>query len=301
VISAVAGLPPLSDLLTAGQSALYRLCGPPAAASSGFHAESPPYLWASEFPARALASLRATLAPPVLCIAGSGDNAVELLALKLSPLVAVDVSRPACYVSEIKAAALAAGLALTDYLRLLPSPPVDLLARLTGALSPEAAAFWRQAAECGGVEPASLLERVPDRAHLAYLASEAAFEQARAAVRRWPLVNLALEDYLARTPHRFGTIYVSNVGEYVRRAALLSGGEEADAQAKLRDLWRLVARHLLPGGVALAYAFESREAAQRGAEAAAMAAAGLRLAAYPLEFSRLGGRLRHCVLAGRAP
>jgi hypothetical protein len=290
-------LPPLPELLRLGQADLYRLAGAPPRAASGFGPGSAPYLWASEFPAAVLAGLG--LRPPVLCVAGSGDNAVELLRLGLWPIVAADVSRAACYVGELKAAALASGLTRDDYLGLLPAPPPALLTRLAPKLSAEALAFWRRVAERGGVEPASLLEREPHLAGLPYLATEEAYGQTLEAARPWPLLNLSLEDFLGRSSEPFGTIYVSNVGEYIRRELLL-GGREDEVEGRLAEFYQLVASRLLRGGVALAYLFEAEGRAAAGAEAAAMAAAGLGVDPHPIEFRRLGTLFRHCLLAGRS-
>jgi hypothetical protein len=235
----------------------------------------------------------------VLCVAGSGDNAVELLRLGLWPIVAVDVSRAACCVGELKAAALASGLTRDDYLGLLPAPKPELLKRLAPHLSAEALAFWRRAAERGGVEPASLLDREPYLDGLPYLATEAAYGQTLEAARPWPLLNLSLERFLEQGLEPFGTIYVSNVGEYIRRKLLLGGREEDEVEGRLAEFYRLVASRLLKGGLALAYLFEAEGRAAAGAEAAAMAAAGLGVDPHPIEFRRFGTLFRHCLLAGR--
>ncbi len=293
-------LPPLPHLLALGQEALYRLAGPgEAAAPSGFGADSPAYHWASEFPARALRALAPQLGPPALTIAGSGDNCIELLRLGLWPLLAVDVSRAACYVNELKAQALAQGVARADFMAgLLPAPRPELLERLAPSLTPAAAAFWRRAAEGRGAECASLLERRPHLPLLAYLATEEDYREACARACPWPLLNLPLEAVLARTRERFGTIYVSNVGEYIQRASLMAD-RESEVAGRLLDLWGLVAARLAPGGVALAYLFEGEERARGGPEAGAMAAAGLTVRLFPVEFERLGTRFHHCLLAGR--
>lgn len=291
-------LPPLSTLLGLTQSELYRLAAASEPAASGFGPASAPYLWASEFPASVLAALE--LAPPVLCVAGSGDNPVELLRLGLWPLVAADVSRPACYVNELKAAALRSGLSREGFLKLLPAPRPRLVERLAAGLSPEAARFWRERSSGGGVECASLLDRDPFVPGLAYLATEAAYHDARRLVRPWPLVNLSLEEVLARCRQAWGAIYVSNVAEYIERGLLL-GGREEEVTARLAAFFGLAARRLAPGGAVLAYVFAAAPKAARGREAAALRAAGLDVHLHPVEFERRATRFHHCLLEGRKP
>ncbi|MFH0809358.1 MAG: hypothetical protein V2A77_02635 [Pseudomonadota bacterium] len=295
-----ATLPPLRLLNGLGQAALYGLAGPNGVATSGFGPGSAPYFWASEFPAAALGGLAAALKPPVLCVAGSGDNAIELLRLGLAPLLAVDVSRPACYVNELKAAALASGIGLKEYSTLFPAPPRPLPRRLSSWLSPEAEAFWLGVADAGDLECASLLDREPEPGLLAYLSTEASFAQTSSAVGRWPLLNLSLECFLELTPDLFGLIYVSNVCEYIARGLLLADrGDEI--RARLSDFYRLAASRLAAGGAVLAYVFEpAGRVFSTGPEVAAMAAAGLDVRPIPVEFTRRGGSFRHCLLVGQA-
>jgi hypothetical protein len=291
-----APLPPLAELLSLDQHSLYRLTAS-VAAESGFGPQSPPYLWASEFPSLIAQAQGLRLSPPVLCVAGSGDNAVWLQGLGLWPCLAVDVSRPACYVGELKAAALLANASRAEYLSLLPSPPRRWLERLAPQLSGEALAFWRAAGE-SGLASASLLDREPFTGGIAYLKDDDSFVRAASRVRRWPLLNMPLEAYLSRSPESFGTVYVSNVGEYIQRGLLLAD-REAEIPARLAAFHGLVAGRLAPGGVAVAYVFEAVARAAAGPEAAAMAAAGLALEAHGVEFHRLGTAFHHCLLAGR--
>jgi hypothetical protein len=232
----------------------------------------------SRFPGRCLEG------GAVMCIAGSGDIPLFMLQAGADPVVAVDVSRSACCLNELKRAALRL-LPYEDFLPFIlggvPRTSAFLSARglagrlsaserracyglLRNDLSGSAQVFWdvlfsRDAPHASSPFRSFLhtldlfsLEEIP------CLANPALCETWRAAVKDYPILNLPLDLALLRLDMAFDVIYVSNVPEYMKMYFLLEDNPDG-YHSWLENLMGAVLKRLKPGGMFCSYFFQSGE------------------------------------------
>jgi hypothetical protein len=249
---------------------------------ASFHADSAPYLMASEFPwSRISGELIRNRS--VMTIAGSGDLPLFFCRQGARRIVAVDISRLACFYNELKRAAvrtLQYRSALGFFLAGLPCAEGFLASRgepafmkreerqriyktLRHDLSHSACIHWdREFGELKGTEspfrsfrgPTGLcfLDQIP------YLANEESYESWKGSVRPYPLMNLPLQQAVAASPIRFDILYVSNILEYWREDHLLRG--IAETYSRLLEVFLASAwEKLSPGGCIFFYAFTAKD------------------------------------------
>lgn len=270
------------------QVELYKWCDDLSGESSGmgtgsFHRDSPPYLMATEhpwsrFPGRCLEGAAA------MCIAGSGDVPLFMLQAGAAQVVAVDVSRSACSLNELKRAALRL-LSYEDFLpfflggvtrafdflrarglagRLPADERRDLYGLLREDLSEPARAFWDDlfsSAPPDGSSPFRSFLHTLDLFSLEgipYLQNPALYEAWQAGARDYPILNLPLDSALLRLDMAFDVIYVSNVPEYMKMHFLMEENPEG-YRSWLDDLMGAVIKRLNPAGMFCAYFFQSVE------------------------------------------
>jgi hypothetical protein len=247
-----------------------------------FLSDSIPYLMATEHPWTSLVEedLRCR---SVLTIAGSGDLPFFFSSLGTEQLVAIDISRPACTLNELKQAALQhfewkdfLPFFLADIERassflkeiglpesLAPRERQQLYHQLRPGLSRTASAFWDVHFSGKEGEPPSFERFVRPSAlfclqEIPYLKDADCYAAWRAAFKPYTLLNLPLDVALASCDARMDVLYLSNVLEYSRNSFLLEENESGYRQY-LAALFRNAARILEPSGVLFIYAFESAQ------------------------------------------
>ncbi len=314
------------------QDELYRECDrllsnhPAALPRTCFHLDSPPYLMATEQPWEGLADCMPA-GKSVLTIAGSGDVPLLFLHLNACPVVAVDISRPACFFNELKTAAIMS-LHWSDFLAFflagipraqdflagrgvpasLPgSRRLDLYLSVRGNLSGSAASFWDSLLLNGMQRPSPFAHfmRTLDLLSLdsiPFLADEKTYAAWCASATRYPLVNLPLEIALDDADIRFDVVYLSNVLEYMK----MRYAAEDDAgghHAFLDGFLGKASNALNPGGILLFYLFES-SASQTFPETlsdfASLEKLGMRCSTRDILYrpsSSCGSSFRHCLLS----
>lgn len=277
----------VADRFFSSQEELYARCAAlagqedPQRAKGSFHAGSPPYLMATEHPWIHLSPLPLAGAS-VLTVAGSGDAPLFFCRKEARIIRAVDVSRSACYLNELKRTALArldrkafaafflAGIPRAEPFLRRKGMPLRLAARervclyksLRDGLSPSAALHWDACllAEPPGPSPfrSSLgtldllgLDQIP------YLNSAEAYERWRRHARPYPLLSLPLEAALESFREELDLIYASNILEYQKRDHLLAGTLR-EYEGCLNRLSDRTAKALKPGGRIYFYLFEAR-------------------------------------------
>jgi hypothetical protein len=195
-------------------------------------------------------------------------------------LVAVDISRPACTLNELKQAALQ-HLEWKDYLLFfladierasgflkevgLPGSlsPLDrsyLYQGLRPGLSRTAMAFWDRHFSSGNSEVSSFQPFVRSSAlfclqEIPYLEDSNSYAAWREAFKPYSLLNLPLDAALVSCDTRFDVLYLSNVLEYSRNSFLIEGDASGYRQY-LAGFFENAARVLEPSGLLFIYAFE---------------------------------------------
>ena len=290
--------------------------------AGSFHRNSPPYLMATEHPWWHLAG-RSPHGEAAVCIAGSGDVPLFLLQAGAEPVVAVDVSRSACFLNELKRAALRR-LPYEDYVvfflsglprasgflhaRRLPQrmPAVERAALYDGLrqdLSAPARVFWDD--RCRSTAPSEsspfqgflhtldlfTLEEIP------CLSDPSHYTAWSAGARDYPILNLPMDLALRRLDMLFNMVYVSNVPEYMKMHFLAEENPEG-YRTWLESFLRVVLKKLAPGGRFCSYFFQSGDAPSLTADLADFALledCGMRLDVRRIEYASaaLGSRFRN--------
>ena len=251
----------------------------------GFDADAAPYLLPTEHPWEALSRISLN-GRRVLTIAGSGDIPVFLAAQDPVFLQAVDVSRAACFLTELKRAAYRhlqrraflrfffAGTACSAYLLEnadggltgKPSERWSLYNTVRPDLTPGARHFFdaRITPNADETNPFAQFLRPTDVFHGSLLPpaiSEKAYRiWAHGARRPFPIHCGSLEDYLAGTPSCYDLIYTSNVFEYLRARYVMEASAAA-FRTFVRSFWESLHRALPPGGCAVFYLCQGHETA----------------------------------------
>lgn len=248
-------------------------------ASHFFLPDSMPYLMATEHPWACLDG-EDIKDRSVLTVAGSGDLPFFFRSLGAEPLAAVDISRPACILNELKQAALqhfewedyllfflADIERASDFLRdmglpdsLPPRERIRLYQELRPDLSPQAAAFWDRHFSGGNDEVSSFGPFVRSSAlfclhEIPYLRDSRCYAGWRAAFKPYALLNLPLDDALASCEARFDILYLSNVLEYSRNSFLMEGSASG-YRRYLEGFLENAACVIEPSGLLFVYAFE---------------------------------------------
>ncbi len=249
----------------------------------GFCEDSPPYLVPTEHPWEVLArfSLRGRR---VLTIAGSGDIPVYLASHGPASLEAVDVSRGACFLTELKRAAYR-HYARREFVRFFlggtaswpllfedagadPSPDPPERSLLYGSvrqhLSSAAQAFFDQRLmDCSEEKhPFAEFLRPTDMWHVSLLppvrSDEAYGLWSSGARLNFPIHCASLEDFVPATDSCFDLVYTSNVFEYLRTRIVLQASVSA-FRGFMRSFWVALHRILAPGGRLAVYVFQGHE------------------------------------------
>lgn len=251
----------------------------------GFDADSAPYLLPTEHPWEALSRFPLE-GQRVLTIAGSGDIPVFLASRDPASLDAVDVSRRACFLSELKRAAYR-HLRRREFLRFFfagtawwafpsqdagdgdASEPFGRLALywiLRPHVTPAAQRFFDalMSAHAEETNPFAPFLRPTDVFHGSLLppaADEEAYRiWARGACRHFPIHCASLQDFLAGTDSRFHLVYTSNIFEYLR-ARYVTEASGAAFRTFVRSFWASLHRALEPGGHAVFYLCQGQDTA----------------------------------------
>lgn len=272
------------ERLSQSQQELYEYCDQLTQSSafpvSGFFdKDSPPYLTATELPWSALSSYPLQ-GRSVLSIAGSGDLPFFFCQAGADPVVAVDLSRPACYLNELKRTALKL-FAWEEFLAFFLAglerarPFLDavgnhsvvnrsaLYKRVREYLSPSARAFWdcRFTGESGKGSPFQSFLRHSDLfflEHIPYLRQKETYDSWQKAIKLYPILNFDLDTALKYAGMSFDVLYSSNVLEYSRNHFLL---EEAQScyEHYLNRFFEAAVEVLNPGGILCFYVFQSKD------------------------------------------
>jgi len=249
--------------------------------SRTFHADSSPYLVPTEHPWDALAALDLQ-GKRVLTVAGSGDLPVFLAGLGPSDLAAVDVSRKACWMCELKRAAYGTLNRREFSLLFFPgistaagveNPPEDApeaqracYRRVRPLLSDPARAFFDPifGSAPKGSNPLARFLRPTDRLHVPLLPSLAGDEDygrwAAGTARGFSIVCASVEEFLEKENAPFHFLYLSNILEYVR-ADFYMAEEEAGYRRFLESFWTVLDRALEPAGTVGVYIFQGKDTA----------------------------------------
>jgi len=252
---------------------------------SSFGADSAPYLMATEYP---------WLAPweespkkqKVLCVGGSGDVPFFFSRMGAARVTAVDVSRPACFLMQLKAACLRE-LAWEEFLAFFladipraetflrsrgvsPHLPVaereHLYRRVQGHGHESSRRFWKERFEnvlsgnspLAGKSPFEKFLHATDLfgLHLIpYLNDPAVYAQWARGAENVRVLNLSLDAALDRCAEEWNLIYASNVFEYLEMDLALKGRED-EFRTYVFEFSRKAGRTLKEGGVLCWYAYE---------------------------------------------
>ncbi|WP_139796429.1 hypothetical protein [Desulfacinum hydrothermale] len=246
---------------------------------TSFHGDSDPYLVPTEHPWRALAD-RDLTGKRVLTVAGSGDGPVFWNARGVEAVVAVDVSRKACFLTELKRAAYGmlhrqefACLFFSGLEEVEPADaqiegsgrdPKACYQKVRSLLTGPARAFFDPLFDGApeGSTPLTRFLRPTDRIHVALfppLTSQAAYRAwAAGAARPVSIVCAPVERFLEETAASFHLIYLSNILEYVRRDFLLAE-DDGGFRRFLERFWTRVDRALEPAGAVGVYIFQGQD------------------------------------------
>jgi len=297
----------------------------PSERSVSFTEDSQPYLWATEYPWLGLDPTE-IIGKRVLTIAGGGDLPIFFQAAGAGAVQAIDVSRRACQVNELKRAALqclpwesfvwffCSGLkAATAWLQrlgltrvLTAAERLAIYQRLAPSISEAARAFWGPMLEAatGTTNPFAALLRATDLLcpnALPPLSSAADYQGWRQAAGGYALSQCSLDEFLASSSQSFDFIYCSNVLDYLRRDLVMNHGVDA-CRAAFQRLLDQVEKSLAPAGTLACYVFAAPESAALTAFIADFGdldRRGYRLQRIPIQCrSQLfqGTRLRHTLL-----
>lgn len=290
-----------------------------------FAEDSQPYLWATEYPWLGLDPAEIT-GKRVLTIAGGGDLPIFFLAAGAGAVQAIDISRCACQVSELKRAALqclpwetfvwffCSGLkAATAWLDrlglsrvLTAAERLEIYQRLAPSISEAARTYWGPMLEAasGTANPFAALLRATDLLcpnALPLLSGAADYQSWRQAAGDYALSQCSMDEFLASSSQRFDFIYCSNILDYLRCDLMMNRGVDACREAFERLLDQ-VEKSLAPAGVLACYVFAAPESAALTAFIADFGdldQRGYRQQRIPIECrSQLfpGTRLRHTLL-----
>lgn len=276
------------DRLPAEAEELYRLCDSRIASSlldhgaAPFHRESTPYLVSTEFPWLGFPdpSLEGRV---VMTIGGSGDLPLFFLSMGARRVVAVDISREACWFCELKRAVLRRlewRAALKFLLADLTAARWFLTARgipdtlgaeertllygpARGDLSRSARDHWDRRipqtrsgrSPFGGFRGLAglcFLDQIP------YLACEDSYASWREKSSLYPLLNLPLEHAAVGWKASFDVVYCSNVVEYWREEES-TGGSPGTFPSRFEAFLGHCLDLVAPGGDLYFYLFCSPE------------------------------------------
>lgn len=250
---------------------------------NGFHQDSLPYLVPTEHPWEALAGFPLN-GRRILTVAGSGDIPVYMASHHPASLEAVDVSRGACFLTELKRAAYRR-LSRREFLRFffggmeLAGPLLDdtgeaaawdvlerasLYRTLRQDLSAAAQNFLdaRIGASPAEVNPFAEFLRPTDVCHVSLLppvgSEEAYGVWASGARRNFPVHCRSLEDFVRETKSCFDLVYTSNVLEYIRTRHVMDAPISA-FRTLMGSFWQSLDRILAPGGYVAFYLCQGHE------------------------------------------
>ena len=249
---------------------------------SSFGLDSNPYVMATEYPWLAPWD-EIQRAKRVLSVGGSGDVPFFFSQRGADQVTAVDVSRRACFVMELKAACLKE-MSWKEFLAffLADIPRAERFLHSRGASAhlsshereslygrvkrhgPEdSRRFWekRFASVSSGKSPFEEFLHGTDLfgLHLIpYLNDPVIYAHWAQGAQKVQVLNLSLEAALEANLEKWDLVYASNIFEYVEMEYALQGREE-DFRAYVMALSRKVRRSLKAGGVLCWYAYESFE------------------------------------------
>ncbi len=231
---------------------------------SGFDIESPPYILSTDFPFLVWNRF-SWQGKKVLIVADSADNIITLWPLGVSRIVAVDIARKACFLNELKCAALkelnflefrnlfAPAYENTFYEQASPSEKKNLYLRVRDILS-NAARDWLDT-EIGITDFPSPSWRELMFYHLIpHFNHQSAFATAKKALSPYPVINVPIESALKNIPETFDVIYLSNIPEYIKQSLLMEE-KESETYDVLEELYGLALDRLTPSGALMLYIF----------------------------------------------
>ncbi len=231
---------------------------------SGFGTESSPYILSTDFPFLVWTSF-SWKKKKVLLVADSADNIFTLWPLEVSQIVAVDIARKACFLNELKYAALK-HLSFREFHRLFgPVYQNDLFPSVTPEEKKECylkvrpsigrdARKWLDS-QVGITDFPSPCWRELMFAHLIpHFSLEKEFNRTKRALRPYPLFNLPMETALERLNEKFDVIYLSNIPEYIKQSLRLEERDE-EVYLILEKFYKLALERLRHGGTLMTYIF----------------------------------------------
>ncbi len=257
----------LKEIFSSNQDTLYDwahgLC-PEINSASGFESMSDPYIIATDFPFLIWSRFSFT-GKTMVIIANSGDNIISLWPTGIRAIIAVDIAIKACFVNELKRAALKL-LSFSDFRRLFapsienpffsasfPEKKREIYLKIRALLS-NTARNWldKQFGQTHFPTPRRL------EAFFGHLVPHfmeiGAFEEAKRYLKDYPLLNLPIEKALEVLYEKVDIIYISNIPEYIRQTLIM---EERDALilSNLENLFRKAVEKLRPDGWLMIYCF----------------------------------------------
>lgn len=231
---------------------------------SGFDAESSPYILSTDFPFLMWPRID-WHGKKVLLIADSGDNIFTLWPLGVSQIVAVDIARKACFLNELKSAALRK-LSFSEFQKLFapgyenrliprttPAEKRPLYLKIRDLVSSQCRA-WLDS-EIGITDFPSPCWRELMFAHLIpHFNSKEAFNRAKHSFKPYTLINLPIETALENSDDQYDAIYLSNIPDYIKQSLLM---EERDSEISpvLEKLYALSMTRLKQAGFLMIYIF----------------------------------------------
>ncbi|MCD6320480.1 MAG: DUF3419 family protein [Candidatus Desulfofervidaceae bacterium] len=231
---------------------------------SGFDAESSPYILATDFPFLVWSRFKWEK-KKILVIADSGDNILTLWPLNVAEITAVDIATKACFVNELKRAALKA-LSFQEFRtlfapvyenKILPQATPDEKLNLYQRVRPLLSTFaqnWLDT-QIGHTHFPSPPWREVMFAHLIpHFSSERDFYRAKKALKPYPLINLPIEEALSTLEEKFDVIYLSNIPEYIKQTLKMEDRDN-DILPTLKKLYSQALQRLNYQGCLMIYSF----------------------------------------------
>ena len=259
----------MKDKASFSQDEIYRLSKKLSLKSeSGFDMEAEPYILATDFPFLIWHKFP-WQGKKVLIIANSGDNILNLWSLGVKEIWAVDIARKACFINELKKAAIKY-LSFKSFRTLFapyyqnslfpsvtPFEKKSIYLKLRPYLSSVAKDWFdKNVDENNFLSPN---QRELTFAHLIpHFIDERSFLKAKKAIKPYYLFNLSIETALEEFNEYFDMIYLSNIPEYIKQN-LLTQDREDEIEAILEELYIKALKRLNIDGLLLIYCFGNVE------------------------------------------
>jgi len=257
----------LKEILSFNQDELYQWAykiNPRAKSVSGFATISDPYIVTTDFPFLIWPRF-SFRGKTMITIAGSGDNIISLWPTGIKAIIGVDIAIKACFINELKRAALKL-LSFSEFRELFapstknpffpvsfPEKKREIYFKIRHYLSNNARNWLDK--QFGHTHFPSPRRLEVFFAHLIpHFAKIEAFKEAKRGLKDYPLINLPIEVALEVLSEEVDIIYLSNISEYIKQTLIL---EDKDALIlpKLEDLFKKAAQRLKPGGWLMVYCF----------------------------------------------